>query len=459
MKRIGRYVIEGLLGRGGMGRVYKVRLPVIDKIAALKLLDPDPLLAELLKMAKLRDLFTHEAVTMAGLNHPNIVAVYDFDEHDGKPFFVMDYFPNNLGAMMGEQYTVEKPSRPIGVDKALDYTRQILDGLDCLHDAGILHRDIKPYNVLVTARDTLKICDFGLSKIRHETFAGPANLNVGSPYYAAPEQEADPDHVDARSDLYSVGVLCYRMLTCRLPYLHDSAAGYRPPSRLNPDLDERWDDFLNRALARRPEHRFATAVQMRADLVALQQHWERQKLKSCAHPDLHPEPPSAPLPTATPRRQFPLKIETGKAAARFDLDALWRPNTYVRNDLIRRGDDAVEDRTTGLVWQKTGCGYPRTWQEAHLYVRRLNESAHGGVQNWRMPTVDELVTLLTPTHPGADLCVEPIFGKTQRWIWSIDRRSFVSAYYVDMELGFVGWQDFSAPYYVRAVSSPGSSLN
>lgn len=456
MKKIGRYIIEGLLGRGGMGRVYKVRLPVIDKIAALKLLDPDPLMADLVGIEKLRNLFTHEAITMAGLNHPNIVAVYDYDDHAGKPFFVMDYFPNNLGAMMGESYAVEKPSRPIRVDRALDYTRQILDGLDCLHDVGILHRDIKPYNVLVTARDTLKICDFGLSKIRHETFDGPANLNVGSPYYAAPEQEADPDHVDVRTDLYSVGVMCYRMLTCRLPYLHNSEAGYRPPSRSNPNLDERWDDFLAQALARKPEQRFATAAEMRSALFALQQHWERQKQKSCAHPGLLPEHLPTPLRTVKARRHFPLKLRTGQAAARFDLDALWQPNTYVHNDLIQRSDDTVEDRTTGLIWQKTGSGYPRTWQEAHLYVHRLNEHAHGGVKNWRLPTIDELVTLLTPSHQSADLCIEPIFGKTQRWIWSIDRRSYVSAYYVDMELGFVGWQDFSAPYYVRPVSSPGS---
>ena len=455
MKTIGRYIIEGLLGRGGTGRVFKVRLPVIDKIAALKLLAPDPLVKELMGIEKLRDLFTYEAVTMAGLNHPNIVSVYDYDEYEGKPFFVMDYFPNNLGAMMGEFYTVERPSRPIRVDKALDYTRQIIDGLDCLHDAGILHRDIKPFNVLVTARDTLKICDFGLSKIRNEAFAGPANLNVGSPYYAAPEQEIDPDSVGVRSDLFSVGVMCYRMLTCHLPYLHDSEAGYRPPSSLNPDLDERWDDFMAQALARRPERRFATAAQMQSALAELQNHWDRQKEKSCSHPDLVSNPSPAPRRMATPRRHFPVKLRTRQAVGRFELDALWQPKSYTHNDLIQRSEDTVEDRATGLIWQKTGSVYPRNWQEAHLYVYRLNEKADGGVKNWRIPTIDELVTLLTPTPQGAALCIEPIFGKTQRWIWSIDRRSYISAYYTDMELGFVGWQDFSAPYYVRAVSSPG----
>jgi len=456
MRTIGRYIIEGLLGRGGMGRVFKVRLPFIDKIAALKILDPDPLVAELMGIDKLRNLFTHEAVTMAGLNHPNIVTVYDYDKHNGRPFFVMDYFPNSLGTMIGERYTVETPSRTVRMDKALNYTLQTLEGLDCLHDAGILHRDIKPFNLLVTARDTLKICDFGLSKIRHEAFAGPANLNVGSPYYAAPEQEADPDHVDVRTDLYSVGIMFYRMLTCHLPYLHDSISAYRPPSDLNPDLDDQWDGFMAKAIARQPERRFDTAAQMRTALIELQDHWERRKQRSCALLDPVVEPRPIRQRTTPALRHFPLKLRTGQALVRFELTPLWQPDTYTRNDLIQHNGDIIEDRSTGLIWQKTGSRYPRTWQEAHLYIRRLNEEACGGVQNWRMPTVDELVTLLNPTPQGAALCIESMFDETQRWVWSVDRRTYVSAYYVDMELGFVGWQDFSAPYYVRAVSSPGS---
>ena len=154
---------------------------------------------------------------MAGLNHPNIVSIHDYDQDRGKRFYVMDFYANNLGTMMGESYTVESPSRPIPVDRAIGYTRQYLEGIRCLHDAGIVHRDIKPFNLLVTPRDTVKICDFGLSKLRGETDAGPGNLKVGSPYYAAPEQERDPNSVDERADLYPVGVMLYRMLTGRLP--------------------------------------------------------------------------------------------------------------------------------------------------------------------------------------------------------------------------------------------------
>lgn len=460
MKKIGRYIIQGLLGRGGMGKVFKVKLPIIEKIAALKLLDPDPLLASLMGMEELRTLFTQEAVTMAGLNHPNIVMVYDFDEHEDKPFFVMDYYPNNLGNIIGEHYTVEDSSRRILVDKALDYTLQTLDGLDCLHDAQILHRDIKPFNLLVTAQDTIKICDFGLSKLRNEAFTGPANLNVGSPYYAAPEQEADPDSADVQTDLYPVGIMLYRMLTCRLPYLKDTHCRYQPPSQLNPDLDTRWDDFFSSAIARRRRDRFKDVGTMKKALIELRSHWQNHKEMSCAAPDVSINRHTCTAQRLTaPLRRMPIKISPHKAAKRFALDKLWQPNRYIQNQFMSLNRKTLYDKITGITWQTSGSGYARTWPEAHLYIQRLNVEAYGGIQNWRLPTVDELITILTPSPQGSTLCIESVFDTTQKWIWSSDRRSYVSAYYVDIELGFVGWQDFSAPYYVRAASSSTEPLS
>jgi serine/threonine-protein kinase len=452
MKKIGRYIIQGLLGRGGMGKVFRVKLPIIDKIAALKILDPDPLLANLMGMEKLRTLFTQEAVTMARLNHPNIVAVYDFDVHEEKPFFIMDYYPNNLGTILGEHYTVEESSRRILVDKALDYTLQTLNGLDCLHDAQILHRDIKPFNLLITAQDTIKICDFGLSKLRNEAFKGPANLNVGSPYYAAPEQETDPDSADVRTDLYPVGIMLYRMLTCRLPYLNGTNSRYQPPSRLNPDLDTQWDDFFNLAIARRRRDRFTDVGAMKNALIELQHHWQKHKEMSCATPDVPADRLlNAPLYLNTPLRHAPIKINPKKAAEYFDVNTLWQPNRYIHNQFIDQNKKVLYDKTTGRTWQKSGSRYARTWSQAHLYIQQLNKEAYGGIQNWQLPTIDELITILTPSAQGSTLCIDTVFDPTQKWIWSIDRRSYVSAYYVDIELGFVGWQDFSAPYYVRAV--------
>jgi serine/threonine-protein kinase len=185
----------------------------------------------------IRNLFISEAITMSNLRHPHIVEVWNLDEtEDGKLFYVMDYYFNNLGIMIGESYITEAPSRIIKLDKAIKYIRQILLGLACLHHFDIVHRDIKPFNILVTDLDTIKICDFGLSKLRGEDFKGPENLKVGSPWYAAPEQEAHPDNVDRRADIYSVGIMLYRMLTGELP-----AENYEKPSKINDDLNHTWD--------------------------------------------------------------------------------------------------------------------------------------------------------------------------------------------------------------------------
>lgn len=449
MQRIGRYIIRGFLGRGGMARVYKVTLPIIDKTAALKLLDPDPLLAKLMGPQKLRDLFISEARTMAALNHPNIVAIHDFDLAQGRPFYVMDFFANNLGAMIGESYRIEKPSRAIPTEKALNYTRQTLNGLACLHDAGIIHRDIKPFNLLVTARDTVKVCDFGLSKLRGETFQGPDNLNVGSPYYAAPEQEKKPDTVDPSADLYAVGVMFHRMLTGLLPAANPQSRDYHPPSLLNADLDDAWDRFAAKAMAFRPEQRFPSAAAMLGALDELETHWQERKEKTCAV-----APPAAPPDAARalgPPRSLPVKAPPKEAEAVFNLDRLWRPSGYIRNDFKAASGGIVEDHATGLVWQQSGSAFPCDWQAAREYITRLQGEQFGGRRGWRLPTINELITLLKPAPRIQDLCIAPVFDPTQRWIWSADRRSFVAAYYVDTILGFVGWQDFSAPFYVRAV--------
>jgi serine/threonine-protein kinase len=452
VRRIGRYIIHGLLGRGGMGKVYRVELPPVGKIAALKLLQPDPVLAQLLGQPKLIDQFTTEARTLASLDHPHIVTIHDFDFWEGKPFYVMDYHAHNLGALIGESYRTENPSRILPADRALVYIHQLLEGLAALHDAGIIHRDIKPFNLLVTASDTLKICDFGLSKLRGESFAGPSNLNVGSPFYAAPEQEKDPNRVDQTADLYPVGIMLYRMLTGRLPEAAPGTKKYRPPSRLNPDIDKVWDDFIAQAMATSPAQRFANAQSMLYALTELTRHWQAQKEQTCALPPAETSfagsgPPRISL------RSTPLKLSPRQAATRFDLDVLWRPRTYFKNDFEKQGEEIILDQARGLIWQRQGSNYPVPWEQAIAYTAQLNEMRFTGRRTWRLPTMAELITLLRPSPQVNDLCLPHLFSATQRHLWSSDRRSFVAAYFVEAEMGYVGWSDFSAPHFVRAVCS------
>jgi len=451
MKTIGHYRVRGLLGRGGMGKVLKVEVPVIRRILALKLLAPGELLTQLMGRASLERLFTDEANLMAGIRHPNIIAVFDYGLHQGSPFYVMDYYGNSLGAVIGETYRTEAPSRPLLISKTVHYARQILAGLHRLHSAGIVHRDMKPYNVLLTEDDTVKLCDFGLSKLRGERLAVPPTLKVGSPFYAPPEQETHPDRVDHTADLYAVGVMVYRMLTGKLP-----GHPLQPARQLNPQLSPRWDAFLARSLSPQPDGRYPDAPTMSEELMALHRQWENDRETVCRLFTLPDEARQTPSP-ATPQlpvRSQPIRTGSGDARPFFNLNALWQPQRYFPSRFqSKAGGRSLLDAARGLQWQYGGSAYPLDWPAAADYVRELNAQKWEGHHDWRLPTVPELMTLLRPPPSGTDFCLTPDFAPHQKRLWSSDRRTYTSAWYVSLELGFVAWQDRSFANHVKAVRS------
>jgi serine/threonine protein kinase len=446
MKHIGKYQIRGLLGRGRMGKIFKVQHPLIGKIFALKLLDPDPLLVELMGRNKITAMFKSEAITIAGLRHPNIVEILDYDEFEDKPFYLMEYYVNNLGIVIGETFRTEQASRTLKIENAIRYISQTLDALKCMHQAGIIHRDIKPHNLLLTDHDTVKVCDFGLSKLRGEEFDGPSSLKFGSAWYAPPEQEEDPNRVDASADLYAVGITMYRMLTGVLP--EDK---YLPIGRFNADLDASWDDFIRKAIARRPQKRYLSAAEMLTDLQLLAAGWEAKKEQICLLPQTEKTGRSAPAATRLIPRSSCIKIRPRDAKKTFALDDLWRPARFLPNDFEIHSNGTITDRATGLVWQQSGSEFPVTWPQARIYIETLNSSRFAAGSTWRLPTIDELTTLLTEFPHSEDYCIEPIFDRTQKSIWSCDRRSFTAAWYVSIDMGYVAWQDFTGYYHVRAV--------
>ena len=148
-----------------------------------------------------------------------------------------------------------------------------------------------------------------------------------------------------------------------------------------------------------------------------------------------------------------VKVAPREARKVFKVDKLWRPIRYIANDLQLNPEGTVTDRLNSLVWQQAGSDHPVTWHEVQKYIERLNRGSFAGRASWRLPTVNELICLVTEIPRAADLCVEPIFDQAQRWLWSADRRSFVAAWYVSLDLGYVWWQDFTCYYFVRAVSS------
>ena len=449
MKTIGKYIVRALLGRGGMGKVFRVEHPTIGKVAALKLLDPDPLLVSLLGIDKIKEMFVAEAVTLARLRHPNIVDILDFDESNGRLFYLMAYHVNNLGILIGESPRPDEPSRCIRVEKAMHYTHQTLQGLSGLHHAGIIHRDIKPYNLLITDQDTVKICDFGLSKLHGEKFAGPPSLKVGSAWYSPPEQEADPDRVDVTADLYAVGITFYRMLTGELP-----ADDYHPVSAYNAELDLSWDGFIRRATARIAHDRFASANEMLNALGQLEAAWQDKKKDFCSGPVFTDDKPEKKTDARVDQlRSHCIKIAPRSARELFAVDRLWRPLLYWAHEFQVDFEGTVTDTASGLMWQQSGSAFPMDWRHAKEYADQINAEGFAGHSDWRLPTISELMTLLTELPTGDDHCIEPIFDQEQKCIWSCDRRSFTAAWYVSSDLGFVAWQDFSAYFYVRAVRS------
>jgi serine/threonine-protein kinase len=446
MKQVGRYIVRGLLGRGGMSKVFKVEIPRIGKIVALKLLDPDPMLIRLMGAESIRDLFISEALKLARLNHPNIVGIRDFDEADGRPFYVMDYYFWNVGQLIGETHRTDEHSRTVRLDRAIDITRQTLSGLACLHYFGIIHRDIKPFNLLLDGQNIVKICDFGLSKLRRETVTAPKHLKVGSPWYAAPEQENDPNSVDVRADLYAVGVMIYRLITGRLP-----ADPAEPPGVYNPDLNPDWHEFFLRAIAKDPAKRFASAEEMLEALDRLEREWQTRRDATCLMASQLGNPAPAFDHSAAGLRSHAIKIDPSRAREAFGVDGLWRPSPYVDNRFTALGDGSVRDDATGLVWQQFGSPYPLSWTDSRDYVAELNREGFASCDGWRLPTAPELTSLLRPIPHQADFCIEPVFGRRQTTLWSCDRRSFTAAWFVDIEMGFVSWQDLNARCYVRAV--------
>ncbi|MBO0777100.1 MAG: Stk1 family PASTA domain-containing Ser/Thr kinase, partial [Actinobacteria bacterium] len=265
----GRYELDGIVGRGGMAEVYRARDIRLDRVVAVKTLRED-----LARDQTFQARFRREAQSAASLNHPSIVAVYDTGEDASGPshvpYIVMEYVD---GRTLRDLLRDDRRLLP---ERALEITDGVLRALDYSHRHGIVHRDIKPGNVMLTRSGDVKVMDFGIARAVSDaqaTMTQTAQV-IGTAQYLSPEQ-ARGERVDARSDLYSTGCLLYELLTGRPPFLGDSpvAIAYQhvrenpvPPSRLDPEIPAWADAIVLKSMAKNPAERYQSANDVRADI-------------------------------------------------------------------------------------------------------------------------------------------------------------------------------------------------
>ncbi len=263
---ISHYKILEKLGEGGMGVVYKAEDTKLRRPVALKFLTHD-----LTRDEESKSRFIHEAQAASALDHPNIAVVHEIDEtKDGRSFICMAYYD---GKTLKEKI---KDGR-LNVEEAIHIAIQITDGLQRAHEAGIIHRDVKPANVIITSRGELKIVDWGLAKLSSQSRASAVGTKVGTAAYMSPEQ-AQGWKIDHRTDLFSLGVVLYEMLTGKRPFdaEHESALLYLivnvdpvAASKLRPEIPQELDRMILRLLEKDPAKRYESAAELRSDLKRL----------------------------------------------------------------------------------------------------------------------------------------------------------------------------------------------
>ena len=245
-----------LIGHGGMGTFYQARQSKLDRLVALKVLPVDPD-----SDARLIAGFKREARTMAGLSHPGIISIYDFGETDSVLFLVMEFVHGDI---------LERliPEREFDLTQIINLVSQICDALHYAHEQGVVHRDIRPGNTLLDDQGRVKVGDFGLARLVGEELfrrnLTMENRAMGTLDYVAPEQFETEARVDHRADVYSVGMILYKLLTHTLPH-----GGFVPPTELVPELDPRIDEVVIRALQRDPDNRYQGVAELWAEVQAL----------------------------------------------------------------------------------------------------------------------------------------------------------------------------------------------
>lgn len=349
--QLGKYTIRRILGEGGMGIVYMGIDPDLNRPVAIKTIRRGLLQGR--AGLELRERFRREAQAEGRMLHPNIVAIYDFGEDiEGTPYFVMEYVE---GRSLKEFLS---RGMHFNLQMTLHITSQLLSALDYSHSRGVVHRDVKPANILLTEEDTVKIADFGIARMEESEFTATGRV-MGTPQYLSPEQRAG-QKTDARSDLYSTGLVLYELLTGEKPFAgeHHSSKNYRITQEhltkldnLPPDVLPQFKAVLTRALAREPADRYQSAATFLADLEPL-----------IARPEVRP-----------PRRKKRLWLPVIAAMVLLGAALLWWQQPQVSDWLPTDSRDANSDQGDKVLSpaEQERAGRLLRIADIHLRVGRL----------------------------------------------------------------------------------------
>jgi len=477
-----RYKIIGNIGSGGWGIVYKAFDPKMEREVALKIL----------KDNAHKERFHREIKKLAQFKHTNIVQIFDTDEDHGKFFFVMELIKGRSLNKIANDLDIHNQ---LDIQKILDIIIQIAKALDYVHKQGIIHRDIKPSNILIDKNFNAKLIDFGIAKSDnpYELSLTGYDVLIGSCSYMSPEHITHTI-VDGCSDIFSLGIVFYELVTRENPFKSDSQNKTLKaiiektpvkPYKLNSSVHRKLSNIIMKSLSKKTEERFRTGKEMAK---AIKKFNEEKTTKSKFNKNISNE--NIGIPSNDNSIKFNEKKIEGKFNKKtsknisnnfinenkdnpevennnighfegdvskeiykqiFGLNEEKRPVSYIKNNYIDNNNDTISDIVTGLMWQKSGSEIDITYKDALIYIDEINNRCFAGYDDWRLSTMIELITLLEPQKNVNNLYISSIFEKKQDWCWSLNTRSPDTAWCIDLKNGCVDWSRFDAINYVRAV--------
>jgi len=419
---LGPYRLKKELGHGGFATVYLALQPNLNRDVAIKVLHP-----EFIRDERALKRFKREALAIARISHPNIVAVYDYGELDGRAYLVMEYVAGDtLKRRLG---------KPVSNHFALEVVTAVSAALDYAHSKGLVHRDVKPANILFTEDNRIVLSDFGIVRLADDDSSLTRGV-IGTPQYMSPEQ-ALGNEVDGRSDLYSLAIVLFEMLTGRVPFRGEGAVATLsmhvtmpvPSLRaLNPALTEEIEAVVQKALAKDPNERFGTGTQLRAALARAIDHAERP-IESTI---MMPTPAAMPPPAAAHRRELPAQLgdeTSGEPSVEVmyrDLQTLMGRQEYaavidVASQILQRVPAGYRDVQTILstasqeLHSRTAAAPPES------QVQELIAGAQSAIAAARLLTARQLLHQALRLAPG-DAQAKDLLDEVERLRYEEDQR-------------------------------------